>query len=174
MYIWQIIVKGGYVMWPILACSFISVAIFFERMQYYRKLKGKVNELVILPIKGNYTKDEQKSLLESAGGLFVSKLQAHISYLEVIITIAPLLGLLGTVTGMISSFDVLSVSEGQPFAITGGVSEALIATATGLCVAIIALCLHTVLIQCQNRLIDELEEACDCHLKQMASVSYEV
>ena len=68
------------------------------------------------------------------------------------------MGLLGTVTGMINSFSVLSVSQGQPFAITGGVGEALIATATGLCVAIIALIIHTYLKQRQDILIGEMEE----------------
>jgi biopolymer transport protein ExbB len=60
--------------------------------------------------------------------------------LDTVITLAPLLGLLGTVTGMISSFGIVSEAGlGQPHAITGGVAEALIATATGLAVAILTL-----------------------------------
>ena len=60
--------------------------------------------------------------------------------LDTIITLAPLLGLLGTITGMISSFGIVSEAGlGQPHAITGGVAEALIATATGLSVAILTL-----------------------------------
>jgi biopolymer transport protein ExbB len=58
---------------------------------------------------------------------------------EAIVTLAPLLGLLGTITGMIQSFGVLSVSGGDnPFAVTGGIAEALITTATGLIVAVVA------------------------------------
>lgn len=174
MYLWNLMVKGGYVMWPILACSFISFAIFFERMQVYRGVKGRVKETVIEPIKIGYTSIEQKELLQSSGNLFVNRLQDHLNYLEAIITIAPLLGLLGTVTGMITAFDVLSVVSGQPFAITGGVSEALIATATGLCVAIIALCLHTVLIQYQNNIVSELEYEADQFIKNIARGNDEV
>ena len=60
--------------------------------------------------------------------------------LDTIITLAPLLGLLGTITGMISSFGIVSEAGlGQPHAITGGVAEALIATATGLSIAILTL-----------------------------------
>jgi len=74
-------------------------------------------------------------------------LTARLSWLDTIITIAPLLGLLGTVTGMIRSFHVISSREGisTPTAITGGVAEALIATATGLAVAIFTLICYNVL-----------------------------
>ena len=59
-----------------------------------------------------------------------------------IVTVSPLLGLLGTIIGMINSFKVFDLRAGQPFAITAGIGEALIATAFGLIVAIIALALY--------------------------------
>ena len=56
---------------------------------------------------------------------------------------SPLIGLLGTIVGMIDSFSIFRLEEGQPLAITDGIGEALIATATGLCVAILALSIHS-------------------------------
>ena len=56
---------------------------------------------------------------------------------------SPLLGLLGTIVGMIGAFSIFNLQAGAPIAITGGIGEALIATAAGLCVAIISLCIHS-------------------------------
>ena len=68
------------------------------------------------------------------------RLKCYLPLLDTVITLAPLLGLLGTITGMISAFGLVSASGlGQPHAITGGVAEALIATATGLAIAILTL-----------------------------------
>ena len=77
---------------------------------------------------------------------------------------SPLLGLLGTVTGMINSFSILSVSEGQPFAITAGVGEALVATATGLLVAILALVVHTYLAHRLDNLVSDMERLASVYL----------
>ena len=79
--------------------------------------------------------------MEEQGTRETEALTCRLSWLDTIITIAPLLGLLGTVTGMISAFHVIATKEGisTPTAITGGVAEALIATATGLAIAIITL-----------------------------------
>ena len=66
----------------------------------------------------------------------------YMDYLSATVTISPLLGLLGTVTGMIGSFSILDPVRGAS-AITGGVGEALIATASGLCVAIMAFIVYT-------------------------------
>lgn len=79
--------------------------------------------------------------MEEQGAKETSALTCRLGWLDTIITIAPLLGLLGTVTGMISAFHVIATKEGisTPTAITGGVAEALIATATGLAIAIFTL-----------------------------------
>lgn len=79
--------------------------------------------------------------MEERGMREASYLTRRLGVLDTIITIAPLLGLLGTVTGMISAFHVMAAKEGisTPTAITGGVAEALIATATGLAIAIFTL-----------------------------------
>lgn len=79
--------------------------------------------------------------MEEQGMKETTALAHRLSTLDTVITIAPLLGLLGTVTGMISAFHVIATKEGisTPTAITGGVAEALIATATGLAIAIFTL-----------------------------------
>ena len=75
------------------------------------------------------------------------------------ITLAPLLGLLGTITGMIGAFGIVSEAGlGQPHAITGGIAEALIATATGLLIAIMTLIPYNYLRSKVEQLTDLLEE----------------
>ena len=77
--------------------------------------------------------------------------------MSVIVTMAPLLGLLGTISGMITSFSIFNVESGQAIAITGGVGEALVATAFGLCVAILALAVHAYFTQRLDRIITDME-----------------
>ncbi|MBE6098497.1 MAG: MotA/TolQ/ExbB proton channel family protein [Anaerovibrio sp.] len=184
--------KGGLVMYPILAASLVALAIAFERNAFYRKeslkTKGFVGQVVEFLQAGD--KDKAVSLCQQSGApgeviltamseeqlgsreevvLAVAKrkaleLRKYLEYLSVIVTMAPLLGLLGTVTGMIQSFSVLNVADGEPFAITGGVSEALIATATGLLVAILALCLYACLSHRANAIIADVEYASTMYL----------
>ncbi|MBM6825316.1 MotA/TolQ/ExbB proton channel family protein [Veillonella magna] len=178
--------QGGLVMYPLLLCSIIAVAILVERLRTYKKAKsnmamlreeipahiherealldicvrdgGVAAEMVYAGAEQGGTPEQQNQRMQSAAVTIAGRLRSYLNYLETIVTLAPLLGLLGTVTGMISSFNVLSVADGQPFAITAGVGEALIATATGLCVAIIALVIHTYLVQVQDKLITDMEE----------------
>ena len=102
--------------------------------------------------------------LSGAAAYSAARLKDHLNYVSAIVTLAPLMGLLGTVTGMIRSFDILSISEGQPFAITGGVAEALVATGFGLLVAIIAMLVYVWLSQRANRIIEDLEAAASAYL----------
>jgi len=82
-----------------------------------------------------------ESMIEEVAVEETPLLARGVSVLDTIVTIAPLLGLLGTVTGMIKAFQVVAISTGMtaPTAITGGVAEALIATASGLLIAIVTL-----------------------------------
>jgi biopolymer transport protein ExbB len=82
----------------------------------------------------------------------------RLTILDTIITLAPLLGLLGTVVGMIGSFDIMSQAGlGQPHAVTGGVAEALIATATGLLIAILTLVPYNYFTSRANEEMEEIE-----------------
>lgn len=85
-------------------------------------------------------------------------LERHLTSLGVIASVAPLLGLLGTVVGMIRVFAVLMLDDaGDPKALAGGISEALITTAAGLTVAIPALIFHRFLLRRVDDLALELE-----------------
>jgi biopolymer transport protein ExbB len=161
-----IIVKGGIVMIPLLACSLISLALTIERFIFWGKIKSQqaVQNMLSLVEAGEYDKalklgkDSQNPIarvlvagvahrnpapakaMEAAAQAQIPVLKSRLGTLDTIITLAPLLGLLGTVVGMIGSFDIMSESGmGQPHAVTGGVAEALIATATGLLIAILTL-----------------------------------
>ncbi len=162
----DILVKGGVVMIPLLACSLISLTLTIERFIFWGKIKSQqaVHHMLSLVEAGEFDKaikvgkDSQHPIarvlaaglahrnpapakaMEATAQSQIPLLKSRLGVLDTIITLAPLLGLLGTVVGMIGSFDIMSaVGMGQPHAITGGVAEALIATATGLLIAILTL-----------------------------------
>ena len=86
-------------------------------------------------------------------------LEKHVGILATIANLTPLLGLLGTVSGMIKTFNVISdQGVANPAALAGGIAEALITTATGLCVAIPTLVCHRILRDKAEYLIFEMEE----------------
>jgi biopolymer transport protein ExbB len=164
--LFNVILKGGPVMAPLLLCSIIAVAVVIERFLFWRRISVRepAEEIFALVEKGEFAKavDVGRSddsplarvlvaglahrnpspvkALEMAAQKEIPFLKRRLTILDTIVTLAPLLGLLGTVTGMIGSFDIMAQSGiGQPHAVTGGVAEALIATATGLLIAILTL-----------------------------------
>ena len=72
----------------------------------------------------------------------LDKFEKNLPYLTMIITLAPVLGLLGTVTGMMGAFTHLTERMENPLAVTGGLAEAMITTVFGLCISIVAVCFH--------------------------------
>lgn len=85
-------------------------------------------------------------------------LYKRLGVLDTVITVAPLLGLLGTITGMMSTFNVVqSAGQNNPSAITGGIAEALIATATGLAIAIVTLVGYNYLTEKVKEIIADME-----------------
>lgn len=91
---------------------------------------------------------------------WIPVLEKRIEIIDTVITAAPLMGLLGTITGMMASFQVLSEKGvNEPNAITGGVAEALIATATGLVIALICLMAYNYLTARVKVFIYEIESA---------------
>jgi biopolymer transport protein ExbB len=180
--------KGGPVMYLLVACSLFVVAIAVERFLYYKNVsantqafhqtlqplleKQRLNEAIQLceqkphalsqvTLAGLFAcqrNSQVENALESGAMLAADRLREHLDDLSMVVTLAPLLGLLGTVIGMINSFSVFNVQSGQPMAITGGVGEALVATATGLCVATLALVIHSYFSRRVNRMISDIEQ----------------
>ncbi|HEX2241896.1 MAG TPA: MotA/TolQ/ExbB proton channel family protein [Gammaproteobacteria bacterium] len=162
----EIIIKGGIVMIPLLACSLISLTLTIERLLFWGKIKSRqpIQNMLGLVESGkfdqalNVGRDSHHPIarvmaaglahrnpapgkaMEAAAQAQIPALKSRLGALDTIITLAPLLGLLGTVVGMIGSFNIMSeAGMGEPHAVTGGVAEALIATATGLLIAILTL-----------------------------------
>ncbi|MBN2123971.1 MAG: MotA/TolQ/ExbB proton channel family protein [Deltaproteobacteria bacterium] len=100
-----------------------------------------------------------KEAIEERGGREAVMLEKHVGILSTIANLTPLLGLLGTVSGMIKTFKVISVQGvGNPSPLAGGIAEALITTAAGLCVAIPTLVCHRILKDKAESLVFEMEE----------------
>ncbi len=107
----------------------------------------------------NEDRETQENILQEAILREVPRLERFLSILAVLGAVAPLLGLLGTVTGMINTFRVITLyGTGDPKMMSGGISEALITTELGLAVAIPIMLLHTFLSRRVDHIVGEMEE----------------
>ena len=186
-------------MYLLLLCSLTVAAIAIDRFLLYRRaaqgaraleadvskaLRGrKVEEaasaakdkdnmvayLVNSALDARAAGEDVPMTLEAVYGEAAMLLRARLNYLSTIVTLAPLLGLLGTISGMIQSFSVFNLQAGQPMAITGGIGEALIATATGLLVAIFSLVVHTYFAQRMDTMLTLLEKTMNTLLAGFAA-----
>jgi biopolymer transport protein ExbB len=168
---WEIIHAGGPVMWPLIVCSVVAVAIMLERLWTLqrkrvipRELTDRIWKLVesqslndrhieALAVSSplgrvlaaglanrDQGRDIMKEAIEDTGRHVVHELERFLGTLGTIAAVSPLLGLLGTVTGMIQAFEAISrEGVGDPRVLSGGIGTALITTAAGLIVAIPAL-----------------------------------
>ncbi len=110
----------------------------------------------------NHSRDRNylKSVAEEVGEREAVALQRYLGLLGTIANISPLIGLLGTVLGMIEAFTIISrEGVGSPATLGGGISQALITTAAGLTVAVPMILLHRYLLSRSDRLVLDLEEA---------------
>jgi biopolymer transport protein ExbB len=104
--------------------------------------------------------EEMELSMKNQAESWMPLLEKRIDVIDTVITAAPLMGLLGTITGMMASFQVLSEKGvNEPNAITGGVAEALIATATGLVIALICLVAYNYLTTQVKVFIYDIESA---------------
>ncbi len=104
-------------------------------------------------------RETQESILQEAILKELPRLERFLPTLNIMGAIAPLLGLLGTVTGMISTFHVITLyGTGDPRMMSGGISEALVTTMLGLAVAIPIMLIHTFLSRRVDHIIGDMEE----------------
>lgn len=107
----------------------------------------------------SYDRETIDSILQEAILREVPRLERFLATLHVFAAISPLLGLLGTVTGMIATFHVITLfGTGDPRLMAGGISEALITTMLGLCVAIPIMLAHTFLSRRVDHIVEDMEE----------------
>ena len=131
-----------------------------EANMILRRSTSAISRILLAAIL-NHDKErtEIKELIEDAGRQEIPTLERYLGILGSIAGSTPLLGLLGTVAGMIRVFDVISkAGVGQPNALAGGISEALITTAAGLTVAIPALVFHSYFVSKVDGLVLEMEK----------------
>jgi biopolymer transport protein ExbB len=106
-------------------------------------------------------RDEMKEAVEDSANQEIPILEGNLSTLSTVGNITPLLGLLGTVFGMVKAFNVIAImGVGKPEALAGGISEALLTTAFGLSIAIPTIVIYNYLSHRVDKLIRDMEVNC--------------
>jgi len=159
--------NGGPVMYPLLICSVMALTVIIERAIFWiivgmRRNQKLVDEVLELSRKGDWDAVREKSAnsrnyiirilvtgilhrefsmvkaMESAAADEIRRMRRYMGILDTLITVAPLMGIFGTVLGIISSFEMLGMSGLEhPETVTKGIAQALITTASGLGIAIL-------------------------------------
>lgn len=188
----DLITKGGPLMWLLLGCSIIAIAIFLERLFYFHRARIDVGDLlfglrnliknkayaealsecaatpgpvarVIHSAIRRYSapRSEIKDIVQESGQLEVPKLEKHLSVLLTVAYIAPLIGLLGSVLGLVDTFVQINAVGGFATVaeISQGVYEALITSAAGLMVAIPAFVFYSHLRAYAKSIMHDMESA---------------
>ena len=192
---WQIFLKGGPLMWPILLCSVFALAIIIERIWYMRRIqidtrqflnrildkmkRHQIKEaLEICEVRRNpisrilkagilkYDRGRQqiKEAIEDAALYEEPHLEKNMTALATIAHISPLLGLLGTVVGLVRCFQIIQEKSTafqpvSPGDLAGGIWMALLTTVAGLVIAIPAFVAYNYLVSRINNFILEMEKA---------------
>jgi len=186
----SVIVRGGWIMIPILICSLVAIAIAVEKILFLRKirintnhfilrlrsliLKDGINEAITLcsktpgPIakvlmkglsRAGRTKKDMQEIMETSGREEIYNLESNLGILASIAAIAPMIGFLGTVTGMIRAFMTVQQLGGNVNAsvLAGGIWEALLTTAAGLFVGIPTYLIYNYLVSKVEKQVLDME-----------------
>ena len=188
--VWDLMLKGGYMMIPLIVLSLVAVSIFVERMftirsasktpnQFIDKIKNLVTagdisgaRLLCSQTESPIAKMIEKGIsrigsplknievsIENVCKIEIYKLEKNLSTLATISGAAPMIGFLGTVTGMIQAFISIAQEEGSvsPKLLSAGIYEAMITTATGLMVGIVAYLGYNYLVTRVQKLVHKME-----------------
>lgn len=191
---WELMVKGGWIMWPILACSITASVLFLERIFHLHRAQIKQDDFLsgiyTIVNRGNIAEavsicdqtpgpvahivrsgllhgDEQPEMLKQtiakAGLGEIPRLEKNLGGLLTVAQITPLLGLMGTVLGLLQVF--MAMHENAPLAEIGDISvgiwQALITTAVGLCVSIPSFAGYNFLLSRVERITLNMEYAAE-------------
>ena len=191
----ELIQKGGPVMYPIIFCSILALAIVIEKLYHLYRIKidtkdfmnsieltikrnriaeaikvcdrthGPIANIVRAGIlKHDRSRQEIRESIDDAGHQEVPIIEKHLSLLATIGHISPLLGLLGTVTGMVRAFQIIqeksiSFNPVSPGDLAGGIWEALLTTVAGLIVAIPTVVAYNYLVAKVEEFVLEMERS---------------
>ena len=164
----HIFIAGGPVMYPLLACSIIVMTVIIERILFWINMdrnrdkalvdnvldlcrigdwesvrsetKGSKDYIIKILVTGILHREfSMAKAMEAAASEEIKRMQKYMAVIDTMITVAPLLGIFGTVIGIILSFEMLGTAGIEhPQAVTAGIAQALITTATGLGIAILS------------------------------------
>lgn len=186
----EIFSRGGLIMWPLLLCSAVALAISIERFFFLRRVHVDGEKLMraVNRCLGSNNAAEAKGICEATPGPVAKVLAAalarpelpksdirdsvravalaeipvlerYLPTLATVVTISPLLGLLGTISGLMKIFRVIAGGQiGNPEALSAGIAEALITTFTGLAIAIPFMVIYSGLSSRVDSLVNEMEQ----------------
>jgi len=164
----DLFLKGGPIMYPLLIAAVVAVAVTGERLLWWFRQASRRDEALVAKVLDaaehgrweeaaklagssqdpvakvlaaglEHRETSLEGAIQVAAGRELREAGRFIPTLDTLVTLAPLLGLLGTVTGIMASFDSIGSDELAVAKVTGGIGEALIATAAGLGIAITTL-----------------------------------
>ena len=193
--IWDLFQKGGPVMYPIVFCSIVALAVVIDRIYHLRRARVDTEKFVesisgalrrnrvveaidmceqtpgpvahILKaglLKHDRPRQEVRDAIEDAGLFEIPRLEKYLNVLGTVAHVSPLLGLLGTVTGMVSAFQIIqekasNLGPVNPGDLAAGIWEALLTTVFGLCVAIPSVVAYNWLRTWVNRFVLDMERS---------------
>ena len=176
----DLFLKGGPIMYPLLIAALVAIAVVGERLVWWLRISARrdapaVAAALAAAERGDMIAAEEavaksqdpvahrtgsfEGAVQVAAAAELREAARFIGVLDTLVTLAPLLGLLGTVTGIMGSFNSIGSDELAVTKVTGGIGEALIATAAGLGIAIVTLLPLNLLSSRLSRLQADLEAA---------------